>query len=458
MTIAAGLLVLLLLGAGLWRLAAPAARNVNDWIVLAGYALVLGLLGVGLCLRLPSMLGIDALPTWRWLWPALPAVLAWLAVFLWRRPAPTLAIIPPALPRVLLTLVLALIALRLVWIVDEAWLRPLFGWDAWLAWSAKAKAWALAGETVAFVPAQVWLEEPAGSVRISLAHHYPELLSWIEVWLAALAGGWHEPVINLAWPLLWLALLAGCFGQWRVLGAHGLAATIGLYALASLPLLAVHAALPGYADLWIGTCLAFAVLSWLRWIERGERGQLLLAVALLLVLPALKFEGTVWALGCFGLMLWFALSSWKVSTRIAMLLSCAFAAVLVSWLLNLQWLQTVLYLLTPVPDGSGASVFGVLLATAAGMFAQGNWHLLWYLLPLVLLWRWSVLRAHPSLAGVAAFVVGGLLLILVLFLFTHAGRWAESYTVVNRLLMHFTPTVVTLLVLCFRSRPASSTE
>ena len=69
MSIVLGVLVLLLLGAGLWRLAAPAARGSEQWLALAGYSIVLGLIGVGLCLRLPSLLGITTLPAWRWLWP-----------------------------------------------------------------------------------------------------------------------------------------------------------------------------------------------------------------------------------------------------------------------------------------------------------------------------------------------------------------------------------------------------
>ncbi len=456
MTVLAGLLVLVLLGAGLQRcLAGRPTASAGGWLAFAGYAVVLGLVGVGFVMRLPSMLGIEALPAWRWAWPALPAVLAWLlarpvARLLGGAPAAPVAVAwPPASPWLVLA-VLSLLALRLAWIIDEAWLRPLFGWDAWLAWSAKAKAWSLAGEAVEFAPAQVWLEQPPGSARISLAHHYPELLSWIEVWLASLAGGWRESAINLAWPALWLAMLAGCAGQWRVLGASPTAAALGAYGLGSLPLLTVHAALPGYADMWLATCLAFALLSWLRWIERGERGHLALALVLVAVLPALKFEGMVWALGIVALVLWFALAPHRTGLRVLAVAGGAAAVVLLSWLLGLQWLETVRHLMTPAPDGAGRSVGGVLLATAAGLFAQGNWHLLWYLLPLVLAWRWRRLSANPALAGVALFVLAGMGLILGLFLFTQAGRWAESYTVVNRLVMHLAPTAVTLMVLATR--------
>ncbi|MBX3726374.1 MAG: hypothetical protein KF823_10715 [Xanthomonadales bacterium] len=458
MTVTLGLLLLLLLGAGVYRCLSGRPSSPGGWLAFAGYAVVLGLIGVGFVTRLPSMLGIEALPAWRWAWPALPALLAWAmaapAARLLRAraagPAPSTAW-PPASPWLLLA-VLTLLAVRLVWIIDEAWLRPLFGWDAWLAWSAKAKAWSLAGEAVEFAPAQVWLEQPPGSARISLAHHYPELLSWIEVWLASLAGGWRESAINLAWPALWLAMLAGCAGQWRVLGASPTAVALGAYALGSLPLLTVHAALPGYADMWVATCLAFAVLSWLRWMERGERGHLLLALVLLAVLPALKFEGMVWALGMIAVMLWFGLARHRAALRVLIIAGGAALVVLLSWLCGLQWLETLRHLMAPAPEGAGRPLGSVLLATAAGLFAQGNWHLLWYLLPLVLVWRWRRLCSDPPLAGATLLVLAGMGLILGLFVFTQAGRWAESYTVVNRLVMHLAPTAVALMVLA--SRPA----
>ncbi len=456
MTLLLGTLLVLLLGSGLWRLTAPAPRNGADWAVAVGYSVLLGLLALGCVMAAPSKLGIESLPSWRWLWPLLPAAIAWAGVYAIGRATtgPSPCPQPAPLPSLWVMVVVALIALRLFWIADEAWLRPLFGWDAWMAWSAKAKAWATTGDAVAFVPAGAWLSEAPGSVRIAFAYSYPELLAWIEVGMAGIAGGWHEEVINLAWPALWLALLVGSFGQWRVLGADGRAATLGLYALASVPLLAVHAALPGYADLWIGTTLAFAVLAWLRWMRFGERGQLVLALALLAVLPALKFEGAVWVLGVVGLMLWFALQRWSRSARIGLLVAGTGLVVLVSWLASLHWLRRVMELLAPAADGSGTTLAGSFLSTVGGMFAQGNWHLLWYLLPLVLLWRRRALCAWPALSGVAVFVLGGVLLIFALFVFTQAGRWAESYTAVNRLFMHLVPTMVALMVLCFRSDDA----
>ena len=70
----------------------------------------------------------------------------------------------------------------------------------------------------------------------------------------------------------------------------------GLSASISLPLLDAHAALAGYADLWVAVTLGLASLAWTRWLLWRERGQWLLGVGLALCLPAIKLEGAVWLL------------------------------------------------------------------------------------------------------------------------------------------------------------------
>ena len=44
----------------------------------------------------------------------------------------------------------------------------------------------------------------------------------------------------------------------------------------------------------------------------------------------------------------------------------------------------------------------------------------------------------------------GFAFLAFLFLFTDAAQWAESYTAINRLVMHLVPAVVTLLALLLR--------
>lgn len=450
----------LALGAGIVVLASGRPRTGAEALSLAGYAVPIGLLACALTVRLPSAVGYGHLPMSLWLWPALSLVVVlatlWIAARRGRpepmAPARVPALIPvPASHRLWLALIVLLIAIRALWLFEEAWLRPLFGWDAWLAWSAKAKAWLLSGQAAPFVDGPAWLADAAGASRTSLAHHYPELLSWLQVWLSSPTGGWSEPAINIAWPALWLALVAGCYGQWRVLGVMPLTAGVGAYLLASLPLANVHAALPGYADLWVATVFVFALLSLLRWRERGERPQLWLALGLTALLPSLKLEGMVWATAVLALVFWFSLTGYPRLVRMLAAFASVLVLVLVSWLLGLPWLDLLVELVTGA--GHGGSVFDVLTSTGSGLFTQDNWHLLWYLLPVVVIWRWRALRASTSLTGSGLLLLGGLSLLLALFVGTSAGRWAESFTAVNRLVLHLAPIGITLMVLLMRASP-----
>jgi hypothetical protein len=84
------------------------------------------------------------------------------------------------------------------------------------------------------------------------------------------------------------------------------------------------------------------------------------------------------------------------------------------------------------------------------LFAQLNWHLLWWFVPFALLWRWRAFASAESMRLLGLLLLACLLLLLFLFVFTDAAEWAESYTAVNRLVMHVTPAVVSLMALLMR--------
>lgn len=450
-------LLALLIGVLGMSVLAGRPRSPAAGLAIFGHAVPLGLLACAAVIAVPGCLGFRDLPPSLWWWPALMLPVLGIVAYLARMPAAAPRagravlddVVPAGWARAVIVVLLALIALRAVWLYQEAWLRPLFGWDAWLAWSAKAKAWLLGAEAMPFVDGAQWLNVSDGSVRTSLAHDYPALLSWLQVWIGSAAGGWHEPLINLIWPTLWLAMLAGCYGQWRALAVPRLTAVVGAYVLASLPLANVHAALPGYADLWVATLFAFAVLATLRWREEGNHRQLLLAILLAALLPAIKLEGMVWTAGVLALMLWFGLRGRRLALRTVTVLAWVLVLLAVSWWWQLPWLRQTIELFSL---GQGGSVNNVLTATGAGLFTQYNWHLLWYLLPLVVIWRRRAMLANPSMVGVGLLLAGGLGLLLVLFLCTQAGRWAESFTAINRLVLHMAPLAVSYMVLLMRRR------
>jgi len=381
------------------------------------------------------------------------AVLAWGAAYARRRPHELLARTPlPTFWQTMWWLVAAAVIVRLLVLGSEALLRPTFPWDAWSAWAIKPKTWFMLDRFVAYVDPSQWLRDPTASARTSAIWDYPELLAWVQVWFASAAGSWNEPLINLAWTGVLGVLGLACYGQWRALGV-GRRLAIGLvYALLSLPLVGAHAALAGYADLWLAAAFGMAVLAWLRWIRHREAGQLALAIAFGFCMPLLKLEGAVWLLG-FSLMVALELlpARWRWRAT-ALLLALGLAGIALGgfvfpmlglgWV-HVSWGQVVI----PVLGALDLHWRPVGVAMFSGLLTLPNWHLLWYLLPIVVILRWRKLvhdRASAALALLLGLCVGFL---FVLFFFTDASAWAENYTSANRLILHVVPAVFSLLAL-----------
>ncbi len=361
-------------------------------------------------------------------------------------------IAPSTTWRVIWWLLLVAIAARLWVLGSEAVLRPTFPWDAWSAWAVKPKAWFLLGHHVPYVPIQQWLAEPDAVLRTAAIWDYPELLAWIQIWFASAAGSWNEPLINLVWTGVLGAMGLACYGHWRALGTGKCLALTLVYALLSLPLLGAHAALAGYADLWLAATFGLAVLAWLRWVRRREPGQLVLAIGFALCMPLIKLEGAVWLL-LFSTVLLLGLlpRRWRwiaLGLAIALVLAgIAFGGFLFPMLglgwVRVTWGQVVIPALGALdlhwrPVGS---------AMLSGLLTLPNWHLLWYLAPVVVVLRWRVFQDDRAARSVAALLACCSLFLFVLFFFTEASAWAENYTSANRLILHVVPALFSLLAL-----------
>ena len=353
----------------------------------------------------------------------------------------------------------------LIWrgwlMLREIVLRPTYPWDAWDAWAVKSKTWFLLGHYVPFVSVRDWLLQQPPEAHTGPAWSYPAGLAWMQVWFASAAGGWIEPLVNLPWFALWVGLLAAHYGQWRALGLTRTQALVFVYILGSLPLLAVHVALAGYADLWVAALLGLAVLSWLRWIEQRDRSQLLLGVLCALTLPLIKLEGVVWLLLFGALAAYSAMPrgrrKWIAAGIVLVLVVMAVIGKLLLPLYGLGWVSfgtniIDVPVLGKLPIGWHSAAFSALVSS---LFAQSNWHLLWWLAPFIVVWRWRELRARDATRLLGLLLIAALAFLAFLFLFTDAARWAESFTAFNRLLMHIVPVTVTLcaLLICV-PRPA----
>lgn len=355
-------------------------------------------------------------------------------------------------------LLLALVLLRLLLLGSEAALRPVFPWDAWSAWALKPKSWILLGHVEPYVPMVDWLANPYAATRTAATWNYPELLAWIEVWFASGAGGWNEPLVNLAWSGALAAFLLSAYGHWRGIGIGALPAIGLVFALASLPLLDAHVALAGYADLWIALTLGLALLAWSRWLLLREHGQWLLAIAFAACLPAIKLEGAIW-LALFGAVVAYELLPprwrWRALAVASVVLVLGFALGASGLPMpGAGWLRFgpggVRFAAMPELEFGWHPVGGAMLAS---LFTLPNWHLLWYALPLLAVLRWRFFAQDRAARLLGLFVLLQGLALFVLFFFTNAGEWAADFTSANRLILQLVPGLFVFIAMTLRDLP-----
>ena len=450
----------LLLGVGLWLLLTGLPRGAAAWLGALGYGYVCGLISCAGIVALSQARHTDEALLRLWPWLTGASILLWFGAWLLRRVGivdaqPATKFSGPFWLRGFCALLFILLVSRAWLLFGEVSLLQTFPWDAWGAWAVKPKTWYLLGHSVSFASMGEWLASGDADIHTNVAWNYPQLLAWVEIWCANAANGWNEPLINFAWWGLWVALLFACYGQLRSLGLNAQRALITVYVLGSLPLLETHVALAGYADIWLATVFMLAVLSWLRWLYLREPRQLLAALLLSLLLPQLKLEGAIWVL-CLWSVIAFGFLPRRWGWGIVLTLGCVsgIALLLGGLSLPVPGLGPVKFTWDSI-DVPGKGSYSLQWHSVGpelsrSLFTLSNWHLLWFIFPLALVWRWRVLLADSGLRALAALLLLCGLFLFVLFFFTDAGQWAKDFTSANRLTLHVAPLAVIFIALLLR--------
>lgn len=400
------------------------------WPTLLGYGYLAGALATTLVMRLLDMLGMQLgfisigmtllLLTVVGVWAGRGIPLHWRNIGLdWRNLATWHKAAYAAL--------LMLVVIRLGGLGLELMWRPLFPWDAW-SWAIKARVWYEFGHLLPFVPGDVWLAgKLPGAYTAGATSNYPPALPLLQVWMSDSLGRWDDALMNLPWLLCAIALGLAFYGQARQWQIPPLLALVFTYFLFSLPILDTHIALAGYADLFMGAFYGLAAMAFLHWSRTRDFWQGAMALLFALGGILIKQPGIVWAL-TFLPALWVVFMPRAGLPGVAMLAAAGGAA---------------LFAL----EGRGFDLFGyhVNLHFAVNwepfwrnLLVLDNWHLLWYLAAVVLVWSLPKLWAPPFRA-MTTLLFAAVAFIAVTFFFTQAQAWADNYVTINRALLHLVP-------------------
>jgi hypothetical protein len=430
----------LLLG-GLWLSLAAPARAVARPALVWGNGALLGLLLLPQILRGLHALGLALafLPTAS-ATGALIAAAAAIHLARTRRgqqkplPAPGM----PAAQRALFLLLALLIAARVATLGLEILWRPLFPWDATMHWATKAKVWFELGYMAPFVENTAWLNTVGEGVFTDRHPDYPATIPLLQVWMSLAVGRWDESLMNLPWLLCFIALGFAFYGQLRTAGVGALTSIAFTYLLLSMPLLNIHVALAGYADLFLGAAYCAALMAFHNWLTTRQRWQGILAIVFALACLTIKNEGAAWALTLLPALVVSVKTRHKLA-KLSLLFALTLALLSVLAHKNPALVADALRQITALHiSGLGGIIQAIWL--------HDNWHLLGYLfaavIPLGLLSPGALTQRYPGLVVALSCALG---IFLFLFLFTAFGEGASNFTGVGRLCIHLFPG---LLFLC----------
>ena len=446
----------------LFSLALPLALGVSgllaiDWpraeeragraALLCGYGYIVGALLLTFWMRGLSAVGVR----FSWVSVSVPLLLLIGALTLWARRRGRISI--PAVRSALTALVAPALVRwqRVFWIGLLAWLivhfalmaaevawRPLYPWDAWVQWATKARVWYELGHLAPFVRADVWLAG-AGGAYFDASPNYPATVPLLQVWTCVALGRWDDSAMNWPWLAILAALAAAVYGALRGEGVAPLLALVGAYLLGSLPLVDVHVALAGYADLPMGAVYALAAIAFYRWAVRRDMRDAALALLLAASCPLIKTPGWIWAATLVpGVVI--ALLPRRGTRIVGIGFTLAALALLALARTEPTMLGYRLHL-------NFAPAWAQLVKS---YYLMGNWNLLWYAAIALVAFGWRRLRERPLLS-LTAVMVAGLFFLFFVFAFTDAAVWLADLTTANRATLHLVPLLVFIGVLTWHS-------
>jgi hypothetical protein len=333
---------------------------------------------------------------------------------------------------------LALILLRVGFVLFENLIKPVVGVDAFANWSFRAN--------VFFANSSLMLD-PANKFFLGGgAVFYPLNIPLLQTWTFLFLGYWNDALSKIFFGLFFVALLTLFYGTVKRSASRPLA-LLGTYLLTTLPMLVHHAGIE-YADLPLAIYFSASALLLFNYLESADQRYLYLSALLAGIGAWTKSEGLPLLMINLVVLGLFYFRSQKGLLPAAKQIAFYF---LVTLIFQAPW--AIINYVYKIPKSIYQQIeydkvfanlgrFPVIIDQFYNkMFFYGNWNIAWFVLVIVALLSFSRLK---ELRAFYSLVYIGLFLAVFAFMYylTENYVWLLDGTTLNRNMLLIMPLVI----------------
>ncbi|MFA4906269.1 MAG: hypothetical protein WC645_07175 [Candidatus Margulisiibacteriota bacterium] len=337
------------------------------------------------------------------------------------------------------------IGLKVLYVFYEALVKPVVGWDALWNFSLRAKIFYFLGRIPLDRAHPYFL---GGGMK-----QYPLHLPLLETFTYILQGGWNDALMKIIFPLYFLSMLVIFYYALRREQSR-LVSLFFTFLLSTLPLLVYHATIE-YADFVVGVYFLAAVVYLYQFIRTKDTKMLILSAVLAALGAWVKDEGMIFYFIGFLLLV----SSLKPATKVAVKIRYGFYYLVPFILLVGPWIIFKQVFGLSVGNEPTFSLAGMISGftfhpetipkVLEKMFLSGNWHLLFGLWVLVIIFYFKKIFTTEKKYILWSTVLA-ILFFTFLYVFTYNWTMVFSGIIVNRNFLTLVPLVLLLCGLIFK--------
>ncbi len=314
--------------------------------------------------------------------------------------------------------------------------KPVFPWDGWSSWSAKAKIFFYYKSIPSLSDVLTFWQFTDETMVSANGARHPYFISLIQTYTALCWGDWDDNIVNLPWWGLGLATVFVVYGSLRYLGIKMLPAILASYAAVSMPIWDIHISLGSYADIWVGASL-FCSLCFLMFVLSYKERRLLFVFFIFCMITYLtKNTALIFVLSLLLVVIWHWLGwVWSI---ILLILGLGLYLVGHAWLDD----ELITYLRNLLSSGFNKKMLTynpVEKLVWHEWFLMDNWHYL-FLGGVVSVILFPLQKCRSDLYRLKLLVVSGVCLILLMLLLTLLTTKMSSLNFVayfNRVSLYF---------------------